>query len=471
MQTQLSRRAFLAATGTLGVGCASSPATSTPDLETAGTARRAAGMPGFVGLQTLQDRRDRLLARYPGLLTRQVVGQSRNGRPIELVTLGGGARSALVVAGIHANEPTGCLVADLLMHELTENDSLRRRLDTTWHFINPLDPDGFVLNEGWFSSAPSLSNYFRHFYRPALARQSDYTFPLKVGSHEFSVRPPENLAFQAALDIARPQLLFPLHSCDFGGAFFILSRSLPTFESRLRELAEELGVPVSAIGEPFTELAQFSRGVFEAPRPHEMIRSALEHGVADPRSVWPAGGSSMEYADRYGALSVVIETPGWETRQVPSTRWTLGQIVDEQMVQLQTTLPLMEQWTPETAASGPSSELAWSCAAYLAAQRSQIARLPELKAAASGGLLSASDTASLRIQLALIGLRGPATLLRVLAEPSHRPNPRALQDLQSVIRSGLAAVERIAPLEPTHRPTMIALQARACLEAAQLGGL
>ena len=179
----------------------------------------------------------------------------------------------------------------------------------------------------------------------------------------------------------------------------------------------------------------------------------------------------MEYADRYGALSVVIETPGWKTRQVPSTRWTLGQIVDEQMAQLQTTLPLMEQWTPETAASGPSSELAWSCAAYLAAQRKQIARLPEFSAAASGDLLSASDTASLRIQLALVGLRGPATLLRVLAEPSHRPNPRALQALQSVTRSGLAAVERIAPLEPTHRPTMIALQARACLEAAQLGGL
>jgi hypothetical protein len=428
-------------------------------------------MPDFVGLQTLQDRRDRLLARYAGLLTREVVGQSRNGRPIELVTLGAGARSALVVAGIHANEPTGSLVADLLMHELAENDSLRRRLDTTWRFVNPVDPDGFVLNEGWFSSAPSLSNYFRHFYRPAFARQPDYTFPLKVGSHEFLEQPPENLAFQAALDVARPQLLFPLHNCDFGGAFFILSRSSPTFESRLRELAGELRVPVSAIGEPFAELAPLSRGVFEAPRPHEMIRSAIENGIADPQSVWPAGGSSMEYADRYGALSVVIETPVWETRQVPSTRWTLAQIVDEQMAQLQTTLPLMEQWTPATAASGPSSELAWSCAAYLAAQRSQIARLPELKAGASGDRLSAGDTASLRIQLALFGLRGPATLLRVLGEPSHRPDPQALQALQSATRSGLAAVERIAPLEATHRPTMIALQALACLEAAQLGGL
>lgn len=471
MQIKLSRRAFLAATGTLGTGCASSRATSTPDLATAGIVRRAAEMPSFVGLRTLQDRRDRLLARYPGLLTRQVVGQSRNGRPLELVALGDGARSALVVAGIHANEPTGCLVADLLMHELVENDSLRRRLDTTWHFINPVDPDGFVLNEGWFSRVPSLSDYFQHFYRPAFARQPDYTFALKVGAHEFSDRPPENLAFQAALDVARPQLLFPLHNCDFGGAFFILSRSLPTFESRLRDLAGELGVPVSAIGEPFAELAPLSRGVFEAPRPHEMIRSALERGLADPQSVWPAGGSSMEYADRYGALSVIVETPVWETRQVPSTRWTLGQIVDEQVAQLQTTLPLMEEWTPAIDASRHPSELAWSCAAYLAAQRGQIARLPEFKAGASGDLLSADDTASLRIQLTLFGLRGPATLLRVLAEPTHRPDPQVLEALQSVTRSGLAAVERIAPLEATHRPTMIALQALVCLEAAQWGEL
>lgn len=471
MPTKLSRRTFLVATGALGSGCASSRPTSTPDPAVAGVVQRAAGMPGFVGLRTLQDRRDRLLARFPGLFDRQTVGQSRTGRPIELVTLAGGARSALVVAGIHANEPTGCLAADLLMHELAENGGLRRRLDTTWRFINPVDPDGFVLNEGWFGSAPSLSNYFRHFYRPAFTRQPDYTFPLKVGSHEFSERPPENLAFQAALDVARPNLLFPLHNCDFGGAFFVLSRSLPPFEARLRALAGELGAPVSALGEPFAELAALSRGVFEAPRPHEMIRRAFEHGIVDPQSVWPAGGSSMEYADRFGALSVTVETPVWVARRLPSTRWTVGQIVDEQLAQLQATLPLMEAWTPAINASERPSELVWSCAEYLATQRRQIARLPELKAAASEEQLSAGDTESLRIQLTLFGLRGPATLLRLLAAPTRQPNPRARQALESVIGSGLAAVAGIAPLEATHRPNMIALQALACLEAAQRGGL
>lgn len=384
-----------------------------------------------------------------------------------MVTLAGGGRSALIVAGIHANEPTGCLVADLLMHELAENDGLRRSLDMTWRFVSPVDPDGFLLNEGWFARAPTPSAYLRHFFRPALSRQPDYSFALKAGTYEFSASTPENLAFQTALDLGRPSLLCPLHSCDFGGAFFILSRAMPAFEAKLRARSEELRIPVSAIGEPLAELAPLSRGVFEAPRPEKLIREALEHGVTDPGSVWPVGGSSMEYADRFGATSVTVETPVWETRRTLSVRWSLRRILGEYLGQLGRTLPLLEQWTPAVADREPPSELGWAAAEYLASQRRQMAKLRQLREAAPTEPMSAEDTASLRIQLALFGLRAPATLLRLLSEPSHRARSTILDELRSTIGEGLAAIRAIAPLEATPRSRTVALQAVACLEAAQ----
>lgn len=48
-----------------------------------------------------------LAAHRPDLCTLRQVGTSRAGRPLHLLSVGNARRAVLVVAGAHANEPTG----------------------------------------------------------------------------------------------------------------------------------------------------------------------------------------------------------------------------------------------------------------------------------------------------------------------------------------------------------------------------
>jgi hypothetical protein len=149
----------LAMMSTQGLG--KSQATSDPGLD---------DIPDFQNYRTLAETRSRmaaLQAAHPKLIRRREIGRSRYGEPIELVTLAGGRRSALVIAGVHANEQVGGLTVDYLLTRLVEDAALRARLDTTWHFVNPIDPDGMRLNEGWFRDFRSLGNVMRNYYRPA----------------------------------------------------------------------------------------------------------------------------------------------------------------------------------------------------------------------------------------------------------------------------------------------------------------
>ena len=62
-----------------------------------------------------------LAAHRPGLCVLRQVGVSRAGRPLHLLSVGHARRAVLVVAGAHANEPTGgstlLALAERALHE------------------------------------------------------------------------------------------------------------------------------------------------------------------------------------------------------------------------------------------------------------------------------------------------------------------------------------------------------------------
>src|ERR1044072_9371458 len=89
-----------------------------------------------------------LCHRSPATCRRRLVGASRRGEPLELVSIGDGPQNALVFGGPHANEPAGFLTVRRLASVLCENAAERRGF--TWHFIACVDPDGARLNEGWY---------------------------------------------------------------------------------------------------------------------------------------------------------------------------------------------------------------------------------------------------------------------------------------------------------------------------------
>jgi hypothetical protein len=150
------------------------------------------------------------------------LGVSRLGRPIEMISLGEGDRDALIVGVPHPNEPAGAVTVERLIALLLHSE--RERRGYRWHFIKAIDPEGLRLNGGWLKKPRSPGNYLENFFRPALLRQPETTFPLDLPECRFSASTPENEAWQRALELTRPVLHASLHHCEFGGVFYTLSQ-------------------------------------------------------------------------------------------------------------------------------------------------------------------------------------------------------------------------------------------------------
>ncbi len=132
----------------------------------------------FLTIDELNASSHALVAAFPEIASLRVIGQTRRGDPIELITIKGGAKQAFVVGGPHPNEPIGCMTVEYLTRRLCEDAALRDELGFTWHFIKCIDSDGMRLNEGWFKPSFSPTNYARHFFRPAFFDQVEWTFPV-----------------------------------------------------------------------------------------------------------------------------------------------------------------------------------------------------------------------------------------------------------------------------------------------------
>ena len=258
----------------------------------------------------------RLVAQFPELVSVRPLGQSSGGRAIDLVSIGSGSRSALIVGAPHPNEPIGCLTALRLMDRLVEDETLRDRLGFTCHFITAIDPDGIALNEGWFSRPGCLSTYLRNFFRPAFADQPEYTFPLETDHYSFNEATPENLCWQRALAMTRPDFQSSLHGADLGGVFYILSEARPELAEALTKVADSAGLPLNYAGEPLAELPPIAPGVFQFPQLARMLENAAARSMS-PGLVWGAGDSSAAFAARhYGTLSMTCEVPLWNDRRL-----------------------------------------------------------------------------------------------------------------------------------------------------------
>lgn len=268
-----------------------------------------AGFPNYEMLQARTREQQRLASR---LLEVQPLGQSRSGREIELISIGAGPCSALVVGAPHPNEPIGCVTIERLLDRLIEDETLRTGLGYRWHFIKAIDPDGLHLNSGWLGAPLTPENYLEHFFRPALSRQPEYTFPLTVGTDVIDCLTPENQCWRAALDLTKPDLQVSLHNADFGGVFYLLSKDVQILARDLAKDPTSYGLTLNPVGEPFSEMERFAEGVFAFPDLAELARQCSAEGHS-LQKVWPAGNSSEGYArQKYGTFSLVCEVPLWD---------------------------------------------------------------------------------------------------------------------------------------------------------------
>lgn len=294
----------------------------------AGTAeqilRRAGAVPSHTAFPTvdaLNEQMEALRAQHPQRIQVQRIGTSRLGEPISLYSIGEGARSALVVGGVHPNEPIGSLTILHLAEQLASDTAFRAQLDTTWHIVPCADPDGMRLNEGWFDDPSDRELYAREFYRPAPDEQVEWTFPFSYKKAYFDAMLPETQALARAIDTARPDLYVPLHNSEGGGAYFYLSRPVPELYPLLHALPAALGVPLHT-GEPegahFTVLAP---AIYEMGTLQDAYDWTEAYGL-DPYPPGSAGDASTSYAQKYGTLSLIAELPQFSDPFADDTRET-----------------------------------------------------------------------------------------------------------------------------------------------------
>ncbi|MFC4012018.1 M14 family zinc carboxypeptidase [Nonomuraea purpurea] len=272
----------------------------------------------FPSVAALQTELEKLAAAHPGLVRLRRIGASRLGDPLHAATVGDGAADAVVIAGPHPNEPVGALTALTLVTLLCQDPRLRAGLGLRWHVVACADPDGARLNEGWYATPGDRRAYARHFYRPDLADQVEWTFPLTGEGYSFDRPLPETRALMRLMEDVRPSLVCSLHNGEYQGAFFYLNRHDTVLARRLAELPGLEGLPPHH-GEP------------ELPGAEPIVPAVyLTPPGAQVGRAFGAGGSSADYAAAFGALHLVTEVPTWADERVadqsPSGR-TYGQIL------------------------------------------------------------------------------------------------------------------------------------------------
>jgi len=235
-----------------------------------------------------------LAASHPGLCTLREVGVSRAGRPLHVLSVGRARRAVLVVAGAHANEPTGGSTLLALAERVVAEQSLRS--GTSWHFLLCADPDGASLH---VTPAPrSLLDYHRGFFRPAGPEQPEWS-PAVLPPDRL---PPETRALTGLIDELRPYLQVTLHGTDLGGSWVQLTRDIPGLAEPFGKSAAELHIPVETGASDAAGWPASGPGVHVMPAPG---------AVAYPSMPDDARHSTWYHAHRYGGLTAVVEVPMW----------------------------------------------------------------------------------------------------------------------------------------------------------------
>jgi hypothetical protein len=250
-----------------------------------------------------------LAAAAPGVMSLRVVGESRAGRPLWLLTAGHGERHLLTVAGAHANEPVGGASALRLARVLAGRPQLLRQLGCSWHFLLCLDPDGAHLAHGWQPEepTPSLEECHLRLYRPAFARQPESLPSPGEG------RPPmpESAALVRLLDELRPAAQFTLHGIEFGGAFAMMTREVPGAVAAFRRTAALLDLPLDD--------HPCDGPDWRPERPGVLLLPADRAGSERDPSGFVAE-STWLYPRRYGTLTTLVEAPAWGVAAVSDPR-------------------------------------------------------------------------------------------------------------------------------------------------------
>ncbi len=173
----------------------------------------------------------------------RTIGKTINDEPLELIEIGKGAHTALIIGVPHSDEPLGSLVISYFARWLATHPS--EDLGWRWLFIPILERRGMRLNEGWFQLPDSLAIMAKTNFREPTEDQYEWTFPIEYQDYQWTQSRPEAIAVKNLLEHEKPDLLCNLHHCGFHNAYYYLSRDFPEIYPALRRLAASVRIPLS----------------------------------------------------------------------------------------------------------------------------------------------------------------------------------------------------------------------------------
>ncbi|MFJ4679012.1 M14 family zinc carboxypeptidase [Kitasatospora sp. NPDC088783] len=396
----------------------------------------------------------RLAAQAPELCRLRRIGTSRRGRALDLLSIGQSGRAVLVVGGPHPNEPVGYATIAFLTDLVVERPELRSGV--SWHFLPCIDPDGAALNSAWTGEEPDLALQHRFFFRPALAEQPEWTFPIAFGDEVFRFSLPETDALAAVVDELRPAVTVSLHNSDFGAAFFVLSRDEPDLAVELSAAAGLYGLSGGAVPTDTQDWERCGPAAFVMPPADRLV-------IRGRDGERPGHGSHLgHYAQRHGTLTVMPEVPRWRVgATIPGGRPALLRAEAERLDTRMGELAALHRLagSPTRTAFGRALEDTFAVASTLA--RSLVER------AGTGRPVAGEEMADVVYTRVQLSLRAAGMLSRELDDPRAAGVGGQSAQIERLLTTWADEARRDLALEQQRLADLVALQAHAALAASR----
>lgn len=244
--------------------------------------------------------------------------RSREGRPIPAYQFGTGPIRISLIAGCHADEPTGPRLLRKLvcfMEGLSAEHPMLRHFQ--WWIVPHVNPDGEAANQRWHHETDErydLARYLRYAVRELPGDDVEYGFPI-AGKAE-ALRPENQFVYDFWRLAGGPfHLHVSLHSMGMAfGAWYLLERS---WADRAAPLVETVRRATKAMGYPLHDVDRggekgfhrLTKGFSTRPDSESMKQYFLERN--DPGMAARFRPSSMESIRSLDGdcLTLVTEMP------------------------------------------------------------------------------------------------------------------------------------------------------------------
>ena len=276
----------------------------------------------FLTVDEMDENSKKLAAEFPDIVEIFEAGKSRKGHPIYCLKIGKGSRNALMFGCPHPNEPMGAMLLEYFSRALAEDEGLRSELDYTWYLIKSIDLDGTQLNEGWFKGPITLTNFTRHYFRPAGYEQVEWNFPFHYKNYTYDTPIPETVCLMNLIDKIQPQFMYSLHNAGFGGTYWYLTREIPELWDKFYTATAKQDIPLH-LGEPEVNyITPFSQAIYPMISSKDTYDYNEKYGTVAPEKLMSTGTSSADYAlqQGYDTTTLVTELPYFYEPRIQSDK-------------------------------------------------------------------------------------------------------------------------------------------------------